>query len=96
MCKLPGQGSNQHCSSNQSHNSDNAVSLIFWATKELWEHFLDWLHINIYKYYNTKSGKVCQEEKQIIWPNQHFLSIYNVQNLLGIGIKGVVCSEFSG
>ena len=35
MQKFPGQGLNLHCSSNQSHSSDNARSLTHLATREL-------------------------------------------------------------
>ena len=40
MWKFPGQGSNPHHSSTQSHGSDNARSLNHWATKELLEDFI--------------------------------------------------------
>ena len=39
MLKFPGQGSDSSHSSDPSHCSDNARSLIHWATRELLQHF---------------------------------------------------------
>ena len=59
MLKFPGWGSNQHHSSDPSHSSDSAISLIYCATRELHQYFTVYLKV-------FKTLKVVTRKKKLI------------------------------
>ena len=62
MQKFPGPGSNLHHSCNQSHNSDNAGSLIHWATRELCHlTFLSFSSLSITSHNDIYTSRNCWE-----------------------------------